>query len=139
MENELFRKKSLDKIKSPDQLNDYLRVVNPGVWLLLAAVVILLVGAIIWGTTAKLETGITASAVCENGVAVCYVQAGDVSAISEGMTVRIGSVEGKVVSVGSMDLSTALCPVSVSISIPDGSYSASIITESISPMSFLMN
>lgn len=139
MEKEIFRKKSLDKIQSPDQLNDYLRVANPGVWLILAAAVILLLGAIVWGTTAKLETGISASAVCENGVATCYVQANDAAKIGAGMTVRIGSAEGSVRSVGSMDLATSLCPVAVSIDIPDGSYSASIITESISPMSFLMN
>ena len=139
MENELFRKKSLDKVKSPDQLNDYLRVANPGVWLLLVAVAVLLVGAIVWGTTAKLETGISASAVCENGIVTCYVQADDIARIGAGMTVRIGAEEGTVSSVGAMDLSTALCPVAVSIDIPDGSYAASIITESVSPMSFLMN
>ena len=139
MGEDIFRKKSLDRIKSPDQLNDYLRVANPGVWLLLVAAVVLLVGAIVWGTTAKLETGISASAVCENGIVTCYVQADDITKIGAGMTVRIGDREGTVSSVGAMDLSTALCPVAVSINVPDGSYVASIITESVSPMSFLMN
>ncbi len=37
-----FRKKSLDRISSPEQLTDYLRVTNPGIWIFLAAVVVLL-------------------------------------------------------------------------------------------------
>ena len=47
MSEEIFRKKNLDKIKSPENLNDYLRVSNPGVWMLLAAVIVLLIGAVI--------------------------------------------------------------------------------------------
>ena len=42
--SELFRKKSMDRVSSPEQLNDYIRVTSPGLWLVLAAVVILLAG-----------------------------------------------------------------------------------------------
>ena len=41
MSEKLFRKQSLDKVTSPEQLNDYVRVSNPGVWMILAAVIIL--------------------------------------------------------------------------------------------------
>lgn len=41
--------KSLNRVKSPEDLNDYIRVANPGVWLVLVAVVILLAGVCIWG------------------------------------------------------------------------------------------
>ena len=40
----IFRKKTLDRISSPEQLTDYLRVTNPGIWLVLATVVLLLAG-----------------------------------------------------------------------------------------------
>ena len=43
----LFREKSLEAIESPESLNDYLRVTSPGVWLVLATVVILLAGFIV--------------------------------------------------------------------------------------------
>ena len=49
----LFRKKSIDRIQSPEQLNDYLRVANPAVWVLLAAILLLLAGAI----SSALRTG----------------------------------------------------------------------------------
>jgi len=41
MSDQIFRKKSLDRISSPEQLNDYIRVANPGIWMILAAVIIL--------------------------------------------------------------------------------------------------
>ncbi len=34
MEDPIFRKKSLDKLSSPEQLNDYIKVTNPGVWII---------------------------------------------------------------------------------------------------------
>ena len=49
MNENLFRKKSLDKMKEPDELNDYIRISEPGIWILLTAFLILLVAACIWG------------------------------------------------------------------------------------------
>lgn len=49
MNNSIFRQKSMDKVSSPEKLDDYIRVTTPSVWITLAAIVILLVGAIVWG------------------------------------------------------------------------------------------
>ncbi|HAG12584.1 MAG TPA: NHLP bacteriocin system secretion protein, partial [Ruminococcus sp.] len=43
---QVFRKKSLDRISSPEQLTDYLRVTNPGIWVVLAAVSCRFCGAV---------------------------------------------------------------------------------------------
>lgn len=43
MNEQLFRKKSIERVNSPEQLNEHIRVANPGVWLVLAAVIALLV------------------------------------------------------------------------------------------------
>lgn len=40
----VFRKKTLERISSPDQLTDYLCVTNPGIWVILVAVILLLAG-----------------------------------------------------------------------------------------------
>ena len=40
----VFRKKTLDRISSPEQITDYLRVTNPGIWVVLVAVILLLDG-----------------------------------------------------------------------------------------------
>ena len=46
--SELFRKKSLDRAKSPEELNDYIRVTTPSVWLTLIATVLILLGMLAW-------------------------------------------------------------------------------------------
>ncbi len=53
--SELFRKKSLDRISSPEQLNDYIRVTSAPVWIVLLAIVVLLVGLIAWATFGTVE------------------------------------------------------------------------------------
>lgn len=49
MNDKIFRKKSVDKMSSPEQLNDYIKVTNPGVWMVLAAIAVLLAGVCVWG------------------------------------------------------------------------------------------
>lgn len=46
--SDLFRKKSLQKISSPEQLDDYIRVTTPSVWLVLLALIILLAGFLVY-------------------------------------------------------------------------------------------
>ena len=40
MDNKLFRKNSLERVSSPEQLNDYVKVSSPGIWIILAAVIV---------------------------------------------------------------------------------------------------
>ena len=49
MSKQLFRQKSMERITSPEQMDDYIRVSNPSVWMILAAVIVLLVGVCVWG------------------------------------------------------------------------------------------
>lgn len=43
-----FRDKSIERVSSPEELNDYIRVATPSVWLVLLATTILLVGMLAW-------------------------------------------------------------------------------------------
>ena len=47
MDQTIFRKKSLERISSPEALSDYLHVTSPSVWLILTAVILLLAGILI--------------------------------------------------------------------------------------------
>lgn len=47
--SDLFRKKSLDRLKAPEELNDYIRVTAVPVWIILVAMLIMLFGMIFWG------------------------------------------------------------------------------------------
>lgn len=51
----VFRKKSLDQINSPEQLDDYIRVTTPSVWIVLLALVVLLVGILAWSIFGSIE------------------------------------------------------------------------------------
>ena len=70
MNEEIFKKKSLDKVKSPESIDDYIRVSNPGVWLLLISVIVLLIGAVVWGIFGRIDSTVSASVRIENGTAV---------------------------------------------------------------------
>ena len=54
----IFRKKSIDKISSPEQLHDYIKVSSPGAWFILIAIIILLFGAIFWGIFGKITINV---------------------------------------------------------------------------------
>ena len=51
----IFRQKSLDKVSSPEKLDDYIKVTTPSVWITRIAIVLLLVGAVVWGIFGELE------------------------------------------------------------------------------------
>ncbi len=52
----LFRKKAMERISSPEDLTSYLRVTSPGMWIILAAVIAMLVGLFAWSAVGTLET-----------------------------------------------------------------------------------
>ncbi len=57
--SEIFRKKSLERVSSPEQLNDYIRVTTPSVWLVLIAVILLLVGLLAWSVFGTVNVNTT--------------------------------------------------------------------------------
>ena len=156
-ESGLFRKKSLDKISSPEKLNDYISVTNPGIWLLLVGIAVVLIGAVIWGFFGKLETRIKVPAIVGDEGTLLYVEASEISKIRGGLEVEIDETEGKVISLGlngskayevlgDLALSESgyspgdvLYEVEAEIDMPNGIYMAEIITDSVSPMSFLLD
>lgn len=131
MNQQLFRKSSIDRVSSPEQLNDYIRVTSPGVWLVLAAVIVLLMGACVWGIFGRLETKITVPVQVAGGEARLVLEDGqqvdpDAPVVIVGRKFSLGTAEG----VGAY---------SISVDLPDGEYQAEIVTESVAPMSFVFN
>ena len=49
MDKKIFREKSIKRISSPEELNDYMKVTTPRVWIILAVIIILLLGIVVWG------------------------------------------------------------------------------------------
>lgn len=46
--SEIYRKKSINRVNQPEDLDDYIRVTTPSIWVVLIAVVLMLVGILGW-------------------------------------------------------------------------------------------
>ncbi|HCJ40816.1 hypothetical protein [uncultured Ruminococcus sp.] len=133
----IFRQRSLERISSPEQLTDYLKVTNPGIWVLLAAVIVLFAGLFVWSMVGDLETVVDGVAVVHDSTAEIMVTGSVNSKMSSGMTVRIGEEEYSISTVEEDDhgRSVAYAPVNEA----DGKYDVRIVTESIHPIKFLFD
>ncbi len=56
-DNHIFRKKSVERLSSPESLSDYLHAATPQLWAVLLAVALLFFGMIVWGGLA-IESGV---------------------------------------------------------------------------------
>ena len=156
-EKQIFRKSSIARFSSPEQLNDYIRVSNPSVWMMLAAVIVLLVGVCVWGVFGRLESKILSAGTCENGMFICYVTEEDVAKIKTGMLVKVNGndfavseisprpiavsvdMDPYVIHLGGFSEDDWMYEIIADVDIPDGTYKTEIVTESVSPMSFILN
>lgn len=59
MNTRLFRQVSLDRLSSPDELDQILRITGPRQWIALTAVFAVLATAIVWGFTGSITTSAT--------------------------------------------------------------------------------
>ncbi len=140
MSEEIFRKKNLDKVKSPESLNDYIHVTNPGVWIVLVSAIILLVGACVWGVFGKVESKIDTAVTVENGKAICFVSDEDYSSVSVGMTVEFNDCKGKISSLSTQKINGEFsCEVTVDKDIESGTFPGKIVVNAVSPISFVLN
>ena len=139
MNEEIFRQKSLDKVKSPENLDDYIRVSNPGVWLLLVSVIVLLAGACVWGIFGHIDSTVPASVRIENGQAVCAIAEEDISSVKVGQTVQFGDQETVIKTIGEKNDKEYICILAVGQSLPDGFYEGKVVVESYKPLSFILN
>ena len=88
-EFKLFREKSLEAVESPESLNDYLRVTSPGVWLILAAVVVILLGVIFWSVFGSINTTAHYAVLSGDGRAVCLVPYDELEKVISQNTVTV--------------------------------------------------
>lgn len=138
MSESIFREQSLEKVKSPDNLNEYIRIANPGVWTLLAAILFLLLGFCLWGIFGQLRTVVQVEAQSSGGVITCSLTDADAASVRPGMTVRMEGQEATVTEIA-VRTGGSTCTIAAPVPLPDGTYSAQIEVETIRPISFLLN
>lgn len=139
MSEEIFRKKSLDKIKSPENLDEYIRVSNPGVWILLISIVLLLIGACVWGLFGHIDSTVDVDVYAEGDSVVCFIGEDDISKIHVGTIIRFADIEGTVAAIGENNGHYYSCEVSVDVPVKAGSYDGKAVTERVKPMSLIFN
>lgn len=145
------------RISSPEDLEKYLKIANPFVWVSIILIIAILFGFMAWGITGNIDSSITVGAVSKSGKVLCYVSEYQIESISEDMTVKIGDKTGKVLNIPESSLVVSdnsdlyalhlsglderdwIYPVEVDIDIPNGTYEAKIITKSEKPISFVIN
>lgn len=93
----IFTKKATEKLRSPDDLDKYVQVTNPSVWVALAACIALLAGLLAWGVFGSVTTQVSTTGTVIDGTAVCLLSAEDVAKVHEGDTATVG---GSPMSVG---------------------------------------
>ena len=91
MAEPIFREKSLKRITSPEELGDYLRVTSPTVWMVLAAVILLLAGMLFWSATTSIDSFVTGTAQVESGsMRILFDDEETAKIVTSGMTVKVG-------------------------------------------------
>ena len=132
----LFRKKAMNRISSPEDLTGYLRVTSPGMWIILAAVIVLLAGLFAWSTVGTLETTVDATAIVQDHTAQIVASGQGADELEAGMPLRIASQEFVIASVDYDEYGRATAYAELPL--PDGSYDATIVVEQTRPIEFLL-
>ena len=139
----LFRKKTLDRIKNPEQLDQYLRVTKPKVWFFFAAVLIFFVGLTVWVATGSVDTTVKADVTVKDKKAV-ITEKEQKESIVKVDTSGVG-VGTEVIVYGNRFLATACEENEDGLkvlyadadSMMDGNYQGEIVVESVSAIQFL--
>ena len=126
------------RISSPEQLDDYLKVTNPKVWVLLVAIILLLAGLLLWGGFTTIESYATGTARVVGGeLTVTFDDAEKAGRVQPGMEIEIGDVRAKVLTIGEDEGGNPVA--SARANIPDGSYEVRVGYAATQVISMLLN
>jgi len=147
MENQqVFREKSLERISSPEQLHDYMRVTSPKLWMILTAAIVLMVGFVVAACTFTLENSMAVRVTVsqdtgDKASAVFSLPLAEKDAIEVGMNVVFGTYTAEVESIYQDDKNVyANVKLDAGQNTPAaGTYDGKVIIERVTPISFLLN
>jgi hypothetical protein len=152
----LFREKSLEQFSSPEQLNDYIRVASPSIFLLLGAVIVFLIGVVIWSLTGTIQSTIDVNAVVNKGILTAYVPQREAADMDQRSTVSVNGNEYAISTVSNamraadvldsdqlavyeLNPNDMVYAVSSETTLPDGSYAARVIVKKLRPADLILN
>ena len=134
----IYRESSLEKISSPDQLDQYLKVTTPAVWILLVAVILLLGVAFWWSSQTAIASKVTATGTVKSGVLTIPLETDDARKnVKEGMNVVVGELTDTINYIQTTE-DGGMIAVAI-VSLPDGTYPVSISYKTTQLISLLFN
>ena len=153
----LFREKSLEAVESPESLNDYLRVTSPGIWIVMAAVIALLVGFILWGIFGHIRSTAQFAVQISPEKSVCYVPIEVAGKVVDRGVINVNGrdfpiggngeydltfiseeMPPQVLLIGKLSIGNPVIEVSVITDLPEGYYMGEAVTEDLQPISLLL-
>lgn len=138
MNKTLFRQKSIERISSPEQLNDYLRVTTPTVWVALAAVILLLAALLVWSSVTSIESFAAGIARAEDGVlTVSFDDQEKAQFTKAGMDVSIGGLKAVIHTIGLDDHGNIIAVAKTTL--PNGTYEAKVGYDNTQIIDLLLN
>ena len=125
MEQPLFRKESLKRVSSPEQLNEYLHVTSPTSWVVFGAALLLIVSLLIWSSVTAVESYAAGKAQVQDGVlTLVFDDTKKAENIDIGMDVRVGDTLMPVTSIGQDSDGNVFAVANTNL--PDGTYEARV-------------
>ncbi|MCH3943494.1 MAG: hypothetical protein WAY93_02515 [Atopobiaceae bacterium] len=104
----LFRKSAQDKVSSPEQLDRYIKVASPSVWVALVAVLLFLAALAFWANTGKIPTNVSVNGAVKDGSVYCFVPSSEASKLRNGNPATVLGIGGAyVTSVSTTPLSSS--------------------------------
>ena len=138
MEQPLIKKENMERVSSPEQLSDYLHVTTPAIWVVLAAVILILASLFVWSSVTAVESFAAGAAEVRGGVLTLHFDDAEKAAnVEVGMDVKVGSLTAPVLSVGTDGEGRLIATANVDL--PDGSYEAKVSYRSTQIIGMLFN
>ena len=89
----IFNRAATDKLRSPDDLDKFVRVTNPSVWVVLVACAALLAGLLAWGVFGAVTTSVSATGVSVDGRVMCFLTAEDAAKVHAGDAASVNGAQ----------------------------------------------
>ncbi|GEM_PF-1113683 len=153
---DVFRKKSLDRVSSPDELDKYVKTTTPSLWLLLGSIVVILVGIIVWSCLGRIESNSIIGCKVQSHNASAYIKETDYEKIGDETYIKVDDRVYEIASISGPSLAGESSDrflmqaasiadgewyytVSFETELADGEYKGKAVFETISPITFIIN
>ena len=130
----VFRQVALDRLSSPDELTDYLKVTNPSVWAVLISIAVLLAGVIAWSCVGTLQTKAGVKVIVQDDAAAILVS--DPYTLDEGMQVTVFEQKYPIESTSTDEYGRTIGHAAITL--PNGTYDGTVVVDETRAIDFLL-